>query len=277
MKFKIFILITLFNTIVSSQEVSKKNKSSIIAVVQREANIRESNSPLSRNITIVGMNDTVELVDYQDGYWKVIKVEYSGYISELFIKQTYMIKTFKIELEGQKNEVKRQEEELKRKEEERQKSIKRSKEGYILPNLLKNDQNQNINNYYDNGNLRSTGKKKDGKKIGRWKFYYENGQLNLISNFDGKGVEIKNFYPSIGTLKSIEKFDGNIVGKWIWYYDNSQIREIGEYNKNGERTGVWRLFYENGKLKQKGQVDNGNLIGKWKYYSEYGELINDKK
>ena len=42
----------------------------------------------------------------------------------------------------------------------------------------KPDQYESVTEYYENGQLQSEGKYKDGKKEGLWKIYYENGQLH---------------------------------------------------------------------------------------------------
>ena len=44
--------------------------------------------------------------------------------------------------------------------------------------------------YHDNGNLKSIGSLKDGKKEGEWKYYLENGKLEKIEHYE-KGEIIK--------------------------------------------------------------------------------------
>ena len=53
---------------------------------------------------------------------------------------------------------------------------------------------------------------KDGKEIGPWVFYYDNGQLS-----------------SKGTYK-----DGKKEGPWVRYYEDGQLQEKGYY-KNGKK------------------------------------------
>ncbi len=138
MKFKIFILLFLLNTIVSGQEINEEGnikdfgekKLSLNAILFWGGKLRKSINPLSEVITTLHKNDYVELIDFQEGYWKILKGEYSGYISESILKSTYEVKSFKIKLEKRKEETRRLEEEL-------EKGIKRDKDGLILPNLLK--------------------------------------------------------------------------------------------------------------------------------------------
>jgi antitoxin component YwqK of YwqJK toxin-antitoxin module len=39
------------------------------------------------------------------------------------------------------------------------------------------------------------------------------------------------------------------------------------------RTDEWTWWYENGKVKEKGSYNNGNLTGEWTYWDENGTLL----
>ena len=93
----------------------------------------------------------------------------------------------------------------------------------------------------------------------------------------------------------------NENGKYIEYYPGrKKIKIQGRLDSNGDRTGIWKLFSENGielsvTIYSKGKKDghiivkypNGVLnyvgeyrmderIGEWTFYNEQGELIEKK-
>ncbi|MFL0081095.1 toxin-antitoxin system YwqK family antitoxin [Tenacibaculum maritimum] len=45
-----------------------------------------------------------------------------------------------------------------------------------------------------------------------------------------------------------------------------QGQKINQCNENGEREGIWRKTYKNGKIRYEGQFKNGKEIGVFKYY-----------
>jgi len=43
--------------------------------------------------------------------------------------------------------------------------------------------------------------------------------------------------------------------------------KVNEFNKNGERTGEWVKYYDNGNVRYRGQFENGKEVGVFKFYS----------
>ncbi|MFK8036706.1 MAG: toxin-antitoxin system YwqK family antitoxin [Crocinitomicaceae bacterium] len=87
--------------------------------------------------------------------------------------------------------------------------------------------------HYDNGQLKMTGNlDNDGLKKGVWTSYFENGQKNSESNF----------------LRGI-----NTGYSMVWY-PNGNVRYFGDY-KDGERTGEWVFYSENGEVAKKESFD----------------------
>jgi|SRR5690554_2308322 len=86
-----------------------------------------------------------------------------------------------------------------------------------------------------------------------------------------------------------------------WYPGHQQIKISGRKNQEGQRTGVWKYFSEqgielsitlynnglkeghtivkhpNGALRYTGEYLNDEPIGEWKFYNEEGQLIETKK
>jgi antitoxin component YwqK of YwqJK toxin-antitoxin module len=42
--------------------------------------------------------------------------------------------------------------------------------------------------------------------------------------------------------------------------------------KEGQRNGLWTFYYPNGKAESEGHYENGEQIGKWKFYNRWGSL-----
>ena len=81
--------------------------------------------------------------------------------------------------------------------------------------------------YYDdnNGKTISSHEYNKGKFHGKWKFFYPNGQLETIGNFD----------------------NGLRIGVWNHYYENGKKSQVSTY-LNGEKHGVWKVYDDNGNL-----------------------------
>ena len=107
---------------------------------------------------------------------------------------------------------------------------------YVVEHLVSDRENQRI----------------DGKKHGLWRFWYENGQLKVESNYvDGKGE-----------------------GFWRRLYKNGRERNEGFYVE-GKRHGFWRFWYANGQLRCEGEYVNGEKVGVWSNWDDEGIEIPD--
>tara|TARA_Y100001933_G_C18734443_1_gene453104 strand:+ start:224 stop:694 length:471 start_codon:yes stop_codon:yes gene_type:complete len=87
----------------------------------------------------------------------------------------------------------------------------------------------------------------NGKREGRWTFWYENGQL----------------------LSRINHKNGKREGLYERYYESGQVK-VREYYKNGEWDGLYEWYYESGQLEMRGHHSNGKRVGKEEYYNEDG-------
>ena len=47
----------------------------------------------------------------------------------------------------------------------------------------------------------------------------------------------------------------------------SAQEKVNQFNKKGERIGVWKKFFSNGKIRYQGQFENGKEVGVFKFYS----------
>ncbi len=83
---------------------------------------------------------------------------------------------------------------------------------------------------------------KDNRNTGEWKYYYPNGQLESIGNFN---------------------YD-NPHGKWVWYYYDGNIKETGTF-LNGIKTGTWHSYSWDGILLSITMYDEGEKINEIKF------------
>ena len=93
------------------------------------------------------------------------------------------------------------------------------------------------------------GKLKDGKKVGPWVRYHDNGKL---------------FY------KGVYK-NGKADGPWVFYRNYGQSWDKGTI-KNGKRDGPWVSYGDNGLLSYKETYKDGEREGPWVGYHDNGTV-----
>ncbi len=104
---------------------------------------------------------------------------------------------------------------------------------------------------YDNGQTEYTIQyDENGLEHGEWKYYYENGQVEMIETYN----------------------HGWPAGLWATYFDNGQIEFKEYYDNQGYETGIWESYFESGQLYYKGEYNNGKPIKEWKMFFEDGTL-----
>ena len=145
--------------------------------------------------------------------------------------------------------------------------------------------------------MRSEGILKDNFKIGIWKTWYPNGQLSdsgqynivvksniRVHDSDSTFFQVDTNYIR-GRIKEKYSFP---VGKWVSYYSNGKIKNTGTYLPfgfveaqalqipaegdslkfvytftfpEGMKTGIWKLYDENGKIEEQENYVNGVFVG----------------
>lgn len=53
----------------------------------------------------------------------------------------------------------------------------------------------------------------------------------------------------------------------MFFMVNMNAQKTNQFNKKGNRTGVWKKFYKNGKIRYQGEFKDGKEIGVFKFYS----------
>lgn len=69
--------------------------------------------------------------------------------------------------------------------------------------------------------------------------------------------------------------EGNKTGYWIEYYDDGKLYSKGNYI-NGEREGLWTFYYSNGDIWHEDEFKNGDSNKKILYYYDNKKLVSKK-
>lgn len=141
-----------------------------------------------------------------------------------------------------------------------------------------------INEYYDNGQLKSTGSFLDDEYHGEHKEYHENGRLMGVLTFNNGNAEgLGKEYFENGQLKYLGKWqNGDKTGIHKEYHKNGNLHELITY-VNNKRDGWYELYHNNGKPREKGNILQGSGWGsgsnskigeytEWEYYNYDGQV-----
>jgi len=97
-------------------------------------------------------------------------------------------------------------------------------------------------------------------------YYYDNGKIWKIIPFENNiehGIA-KEFDNDSIIITITEYFQGRIVNN----------EQINRYNLNGQKDGIWRYFYPNGKIKEEITYKDGEINGIVKTYNINGNLLS---
>lgn len=128
--------------------------------------------------------------------------------------------------------------------------------------------------FHANGSRAEESNYKNGVLRGEQKFYYENGQISEIRNFDTNGAFSGPYksYHETGNIKSEGQYvNGSMSGKWKFFYRSGNIKEIVHF-RDGVENGPFIEYYENGKMSAEGTYANEVEHGVLKKYNDKGEL-----
>ncbi len=166
--------------------------------------------------------------------------------------------------------------------------------------------------YYDNGQIKSEGNRKNFLLDSIWKFYSNKGALlDEINYKENKKEGVSKLFDKYGCIKSASNYSKNVKsGKENIFYSSGRIKNINTYNqdkKHGycyeldsigrvitiseynsgflrseeqinrfdeeeKKQGIWKEFYENGKVKWEGDFKHGVLDGIVREYNKKGGL-----
>ena len=161
-----------------------------------------------------------------------------------------------------------------------------------------------------NNNTLAEGFFKNGKRVKKWKHYYPDSK-NIKTEYDFTNNSVTQYYEN-GLLKRkkipskikeiyyqystennnclalkeiiVEKDYGQLV-HLFWYYDNGKLQKqyfvktlrVGRYGYNSDGMLMdYREYYENGKIKAKGEFFNNDSVRTWHFYDNKGKFKEEK-
>ncbi|MCL2246238.1 MAG: carboxypeptidase regulatory-like domain-containing protein [Lentimicrobiaceae bacterium] len=180
-----------------------------------------------------------------------------------------------------------------------------------LSNIINNKQTCSYTMLNLNNKKFAEGSYKNGKPAGIWKHYLWNGNIKAEYNFE-ENSEIQYYDNGLKNHKLLKSETEEIFYKystidndfltfkyilkntdyghlitWFFYYDNGNLEKQyttkslgGRYGYGGtEHDGYYmdyQEFYENGKIKAKGNLFNNDSVGTWYFYNEEGRNTGKK-
>jgi antitoxin component YwqK of YwqJK toxin-antitoxin module len=134
--------------------------------------------------------------------------------------------------------------------------------------------------FYPTGVTEKTLEYKADIENGKEKHFHANGKINYeINVVNGKYEGDLALYYMDGHIKQKAFFkEGKRDGKYVQYYDipENAINEEGTFEK-GVVTGVYKTYYQNGKLSETGEYNkDGEKNGVWKNYTEDNILTSEE-
>jgi len=132
--------------------------------------------------------------------------------------------------------------------------------------------------FHENGQLNLICEMKNGKKDGVEKGFYDTGEIRTVIHYkngirDGK---LKSYHANFTEEKfrnnRIETWkNGKLHGEWIDYHLNNKERAKGNM-LYGMMEGKWIFWYHNGQKELECEFDFGNPVGSAKIYHDNGVL-----
>lgn len=122
------------------------------------------------------------------------------------------------------------------------------------------------NEYYEDGKIKKTGTWLEGQPEGVHKEYSPEGAITHAKIYKE------------GSLAGEGLIDeaGNQQGAWVEYHASGKVRAKGNYD-NGVKVGDWVFYFANGKVEQKGKYDKkGRPQGLWQWYYENATLLREE-
>jgi len=150
---------------------------------------------------------------------------------------------------------------------------------YVEKNYIDGLPEGQCTHYFNHGNISSRGLLKNGRKIGTWFYYYENGNKKIEEIFLNDGVIKYIHYYETGNKMSEHTFiNYKNHGKMVYYHENGWKKGELIFEK-GKRKGVFTIYYENGKKQFEGKYTKNDYFEFWihngKPQQGSGRMVSD--
>ena len=140
--------------------------------------------------------------------------------------------------------------------------------------LDKGIKNGKLKEWDENGKQICEGNYVRGKMVGTWKYWEEDGtwKIRNYKNDTLNGPTIEHLIDSTSIkLVSGQYLNGQEVGLWKWFNRDSILYQTAIMT-DGKYTGEFIEYYEDGKVKSKGNLIDSNYDGALTYYDEDGNI-----
>ncbi|GAA3508314.1 hypothetical protein GCM10022393_19110 [Aquimarina addita] len=139
------------------------------------------------------------------------------------------------------------------------------------------------------GHTEVEGVYKNDKEEGIWKYYDYYHRLRdkktyVSGNKRGPFEEYKYYDDTTVVEKKYEgvAYEDKMEQTITYFYNTGNIKQTGKYIHTYKeqfrgRIGLWKAFYENGKLKEEGMYEKGKKVGVWKQYNKKGRISDRTK
>ncbi|MCS6796280.1 MAG: toxin-antitoxin system YwqK family antitoxin [Raineya sp.] len=130
------------------------------------------------------------------------------------------------------------------------------------------------NNFENSSQIESEGEiNTEGKKTGKWIYYYPNGKVKSTGNFENNLAQGEwVYYAENGIIQSRGNFDKGLChGPWEWFDEQGNLREKGSYQNN--LLHGFHTWYKDGIVNIEGEYQKGEKTGEWRYYNTQANLI----
>ena len=144
----------------------------------------------------------------------------------------------------------------------------KNNDGVIYSQVIEFDTINTYITFYNDGQLDLMGMlDKDGKRVGLYTSWYENGQKEREENYkDGELDGLFTRWDQNGQKRTKQTYkDGKIDGLWTRWYSNGQ-KEIEGTLKDGEHDGLLTYWDQNGQKRKEETYKDGELdklVTKW--------------
>lgn len=118
-------------------------------------------------------------------------------------------------------------------------------------------------------------KNPEGEKIGKWRDFYDNGNLRYIGQFKENEPygTFRNYYPA-GKLQVKREFLEPTLSQVTFYYQDGDLMAKGFY-LNQEKDSLWQTFGADSNIVSEGNYLKGKKYGIWTIYFPNGKVAEE--
>ncbi len=155
--------------------------------------------------------------------------------------------------------------------------ISSSKHPTIIKDFSATSDSAKVRYFNIDGKLRTKGNMVGRDRVGKWIYYFPNGNLFSEETYKNGKLEgeLINYYKNGKVLETTQYVNGNKNGVSKKFSDKGVLIEEVNYLKD-VLNGKGKYFELNGNLKEEGIYKDGVRYGKWEYYIG-GKIVSKKE